>query len=1462
MIKTLRKRIIATAIAAVMTVSSFAIVPTSVLADEYLPLAPEVSTNVLQTNYDGYEDVNEDIFGDINYDMPEDSTMPTTPEIPSEPTDVEEVYNDEPIEEKAPEITYDDEDFEEPTEEYVYEEPAGEEEIVELPPTVYYLPTPSLTADGSIVSWNLIERARNYMIYVDGQPASWWLPAHTSSFNLHQLNLGYGTYEIQVRARGHFGIVVVDSELSNSVTVTLAPNVLAPGQMANVNFVYETTHIEITTRAGGFTQLRPVTVSQIELFEDTGLTVFTPVRIQWFRATEAGYVPVGNATTTNFDMMSINPDDIFSLTSRANWSLVPQLGVNNQAGIEVFVLKVHFFDILAARSELIEVVITIEVPPAATPRPTPTPPVAPPADIAPPVIEEADPAELNIIYNTPLQTELNFVEGDPLNISPIMFNMVLELDPELNLTSNSPIRDYRVYWYRDGEFLRNATTLTGRLSGLGINPEANRLVSRNIAPALSLGRANLDHSGVYTLRAYTGGERALVDGRIIHIDPIFLGESSPVTINVVSPNTDLISVDFNYYFTRITAAEGEHVTINFNPLSLQVNLASTTQELSPSTPVHWRWVRTCDGLVRSSANITLDCLRINPANPNMLTSRIVVPNWFNANRLWPVSLSDAGVYRLHVFIAGEEVAVSDTFTVNVYPDPAFNHLTVTLNHHYSRVVLPAWQNVGEFYPITATFDLVRVLPNSRFTADTSIRLEWWINGEASLVENTTFGEIGINPRVGSQLSADITPNHVLSQNMASPIFAGTHVLRVYIADRLVIESNPVIVEVVDGSNGQNSNFGIVFEYIQRHLFAVDGEDATFAPPVGFRIISSETNDDMFTISAAWYRDGQSVTGPLWFVESTNLNELGSTLLLPNFMEFLPASLQDAGSYTLRVSINGEFVAESEPVWLEVAICDNQIEQPSEPSALLPGAIIFSYPPGNNGFPLTVYPQLGNTHHYGVEFEVIIPEFDFVMFQWIRNGEAFGDLIDSRTLQSPARRVTVTLPEVNPEDHSGVWYLVAYTYVDGQRRFMDVSRTSLLTVRSGNEHLPVATPQPTAPPTTSPTIPTPNSRIPAWVFGEQFTMGEIIHFDGQCWIILQSFTYWGDTNWRPRLAHSLFGLYSGCRCGIIVNPTPQPTPTPPSEPEVPTPIPTPQPTPSTPSENGREVRDQLREPGDIVTISLQEGVESVTLFGSALNMMIADDRDFVIESATGATITIPTGLMQEMIQRAYPFASTGTFVISLRDLEVELDPDNLVLASLALDISVNNAQIAQFNESIVIERYIREDIRNNPYLNTNYNRITVRDAYGNHLGGVYSPETGLFRFETYEAGEFEIVYVMDLRRLVMSLDSSDIADLAQPHLDIASMDILPMIQNNRTLVPVRFIAYALGFDVDWNDETREVTLEFDGQSLTFAIGDILEGMDIPAQIVGHRTMVPLRFIAEHFGATVNFDDVTREIEIIR
>ncbi|MCL2371829.1 MAG: cellulase family glycosylhydrolase [Defluviitaleaceae bacterium] len=114
--------------------------------------------------------------------------------------------------------------------------------------------------------------------------------------------------------------------------------------------------------------------------------------------------------------------------------------------------------------------------------------------------------------------------------------------------------------------------------------------------------------------------------------------------------------------------------------------------------------------------------------------------------------------------------------------------------------------------------------------------------------------------------------------------------------------------------------------------------------------------------------------------------------------------------------------------------------------------------------------------------------------------------------------------------------------------------------------------------------------------------------------------------------------------------------------------------------------------------------------------------------------------------------------------------------------------------------------------------------------------------------------------LLHMDSYNIINQATGAI-AQTMDVLPMIIEGNTLLPLHFVAELLGATTAWNAQTREVALTTAAQNLTFAIGEIAPGMSIPAQIVNDRTMVPLRFIAEFFGAQVSWNDEDRNIEMV-
>lgn len=92
------------------------------------------------------------------------------------------------------------------------------------------------------------------------------------------------------------------------------------------------------------------------------------------------------------------------------------------------------------------------------------------------------------------------------------------------------------------------------------------------------------------------------------------------------------------------------------------------------------------------------------------------------------------------------------------------------------------------------------------------------------------------------------------------------------------------------------------------------------------------------------------------------------------------------------------------------------------------------------------------------------------------------------------------------------------------------------------------------------------------------------------------------------------------------------------------------------------------------------------------------------------------------------------------------------------------------------------------------------------------------------------------------------------------DAAPVIHNDRTLVPIRVITEALGGQVAWNEAAKEVTLTVNGKEIKMTIGKVLEKYGVAPVIIGGRTFVPVRFVADELGAVTTWDDATKTVAI--
>lgn len=131
------------------------------------------------------------------------------------------------------------------------------------------------------------------------------------------------------------------------------------------------------------------------------------------------------------------------------------------------------------------------------------------------------------------------------------------------------------------------------------------------------------------------------------------------------------------------------------------------------------------------------------------------------------------------------------------------------------------------------------------------------------------------------------------------------------------------------------------------------------------------------------------------------------------------------------------------------------------------------------------------------------------------------------------------------------------------------------------------------------------------------------------------------------------------------------------------------------------------------------------------------------------------------------------------------------------------------------------------------------------------------FGTNTSGNTNIPAAAAQKGITVLLNGVELKSSVSPHLD----------KNGRTLIELRSVAEALGAEIAWNADTQTVTLSTDSTTVNiqinkaaYRVNNAAKTMDTAAVIENGRTMVPLRVIAEALGATVSYDSNTKTITI--
>ncbi|HOM03483.1 MAG TPA: copper amine oxidase N-terminal domain-containing protein [Acetivibrio sp.] len=127
---------------------------------------------------------------------------------------------------------------------------------------------------------------------------------------------------------------------------------------------------------------------------------------------------------------------------------------------------------------------------------------------------------------------------------------------------------------------------------------------------------------------------------------------------------------------------------------------------------------------------------------------------------------------------------------------------------------------------------------------------------------------------------------------------------------------------------------------------------------------------------------------------------------------------------------------------------------------------------------------------------------------------------------------------------------------------------------------------------------------------------------------------------------------------------------------------------------------------------------------------------------------------------------------------------------------------------------------------------------------------------------------DIHNLIKNIyDLSNIkVTYAEKYFDFSQVP--PYLDNNsRVMVPLRSFCETINASVQWLDKTKEIVIVKDGITINFAINSdtyyvdkSMRKMDTTPVIINDRTYIPVRYIAEAFNMKVSLDGKTRTVSL--
>lgn len=299
--------------------------------------------------------------------------------------------------------------------------------------------------------------------------------------------------------------------------------------------------------------------------------------------------------------------------------------------------------------------------------------------------------------------------------------------------------------------------------------------------------------------------------------------------------------------------------------------------------------------------------------------------------------------------------------------------------------------------------------------------------------------------------------------------------------------------------------------------------------------------------------------------------------------------------------------------------------------------------------------------------------------------------------------------------------------------------------------------------------------------------------------------------------------------------------------------------STPLPEGTVLLVALNDYTDTVTVG-KEGSATITVGADALK--VGEDMELVLKVEGYEDLALPLKV------------NAGALKVDPAELTVKGTEDVVFTATLT-DADGNDVPSSIGDEQLVATLTVETLSATAPVGKNSKVTFTLPASAMEELGGgTFEGEVSL---PNYEKAAFKMT-ITDLPEKEKPQPPEEPEEPEEPTLvvleftvgsntftvndETVEMDVAPFVKNGRVMVPIRFLAEALGYtvDYDFSDPTNKTVTVHAVEDIVLTIGSnkALVGteeveLDAVPELVNGRTMVPVRFVAETLGFEVQWAD---------